>query len=122
MSAHVAAAPVGGRLMTPSIRVLFGVAGLGALMILWRLFAGLGATTALNDGYPFGLWIAFDVVTGTALACGGYSVGILVYILNDGRYHPLLRPALLTSLLGYALAGFGVFLDVGRWWAIWHVP
>jgi Ni/Fe-hydrogenase subunit HybB-like protein len=86
MSAHVAAAPVGGKLMTPSIRVLFGIFGVGALIILWRLFAGLGATTAMNDGYPFGLWIAFDVVTGTALACGGYAVAILVYILNKGKY------------------------------------
>ena len=41
-----------------------------------------GQTTALNDGYPWGLWIAFDVVTGTALACGGYAVALLVYILN----------------------------------------
>ncbi len=96
--------------------------GLAALTIAWRLVAGLGATTALNDGYPLGLWIAFDVVTGTALACGGYAVGILVYILNRGRYHPLVRPALLTSALGYSLAGFGVFLDIGRWWAIWKVP
>jgi len=122
MSAHVAAAPVGGRLMTPSIRVLFGVFGLGALVILWRLFAGLGATTAMNDGYPFGLWIAFDVVTGTALACGGYAVAILVYILNKGKYSPLIRPALLTSALGYTLAGIGVGLDVGRWWGLWKVP
>src|SRR6476620_9120258 len=122
MSAHVAAAPVGGRLMTPSIGVLFGIFGLGALLILWRLIAGLGATTALNDGYPLGLWIAFDVVTGTALACGGYAVAILVYILNKGRYHPLVRPALLTSALGYSLAGFSVVIDIGRWWNVWKVP
>ena len=24
-------------------------------------FASFGSTTALNDGYPLGLWIAFDV-------------------------------------------------------------
>ena len=101
------------------LAALFGVA---TLIIGWRLVAGLGATTALNDGYPLGLWIAFDVVTGTALACGGYAIAILVYILNKGRYHALVRPALLTSALGYSLAGFGVFLDIGRWWAIWKVP
>jgi len=116
------AEPVGGPLVTPFTRALAGLFGLAALTIAWRLVAGLGATTALNDGYPLGLWIAFDVVTGTALACGGYAVGIMVYILNKGRYHPLVRPALLTSALGYSLAGFGVFLDIGRWWAIWKVP
>jgi Ni/Fe-hydrogenase subunit HybB-like protein len=104
------------------MRALAVVFGLGAVVMLWRLVAGLGPTTALNDGYPLGLWIAFDVVTGTALACGGYAVAILVMILNKGRYHPLVRPAILTSALGYSLAGFSVFLDIGRWWYIWKVP
>ncbi len=116
------AEPVGGPFLTPATGVLGALFGLGALTILWRFVAGLGATTALNDGYPLGLWIAFDVVTGTALACGGYAVAILVYVLNKGRYHPLVRPAILTSALGYSLAGFSVVLDVGRWWLIWKVP
>ena len=113
---------IGGPLITPSFRALFGVFGLGAIVIAWRLIAGLGATTNLNDGYPLGLWIAFDVVTGTALACGGYAIAIVVFILNKGEYHPLIRPALLTSALGYSLAGFSVLLDVGRWWLLWKVP
>jgi len=113
---------VGGPLITPSVRALGGVFGLGAIVIVWRLVAGLGATTGLNDGYPLGLWIAFDVVTGTALACGGYAVAIMIFILNKGEYHPLIRPAILTSALGYSLAGLSVLLDVGRWWLIWKVP
>mgnify|MGYP003442148195 CR=1 FL=1 len=68
----------------------FAVAG---ALILYRLVFGLGQLTAMNDGYPWGLWIAFDVVTGTALACGGYAVALLVYVLNKGKYHPLVRPA-----------------------------
>jgi Ni/Fe-hydrogenase subunit HybB-like protein len=28
----------------------------------------------------------------------------------------------LTSALGYTLAGVGVGLDVGRWWTVWRVP
>jgi Ni/Fe-hydrogenase subunit HybB-like protein len=122
MTTHAQAQPLGGPLVTPFTRALALLLGLGAVMIVWRLAAGLGAMTALNDGYPFGLWIAFDVVTGTALACGGYAVAILVYVFNKGRYHPLVRPALLTSALGYTLAGFSVMLDVGRWWSIWKVP
>lgn len=122
MSADVHAAPVGGRMMTPSARALFALFGVAIVVVAWRLIAGLGATTAMNDGYPFGLWIAFDVVTGSALACGGYAVAILVYALNRGQYSPLVRPALLTSALGYSLAGIGVVLDVGRWWDLWRVP
>jgi Ni/Fe-hydrogenase subunit HybB-like protein len=48
-----------------------------------------------------------DVVIGSAFACGGFSVAMLVYIFNKGEYHPLVRPALLASLFGYTLAGLG---------------
>ncbi|MFN2376596.1 MAG: NrfD/PsrC family molybdoenzyme membrane anchor subunit [Candidatus Binatia bacterium] len=113
---------VGGPILTPAVLAMFGLAALAGVLILWRAVAGLGATTAMNDGYPWGLWIAFDVVTGTALGCGGYAIALLVYILNQGRYHPLVRPALLTSALGYSIAGFSVLLDLGRPWLTWKIP
>ena len=113
---------VGGPILTRPFKVLLALFGLGGVLILFRFATGLGRITAMNDGYPWGLWIAFDVVTGTALACGGYSVALLVYVMNKGKYHPLVRPAVLTSALGYTLAGFGVALDIGRWWNIWRVP
>ena len=118
MSAH--ARPLGGPLVTRSTITLFAIFAIGALVILWRLVAGLGATTALNDGYPWGLWIAFDVVTGTALACGGYAIAILCYVFNKGRYHPLVRPAMLASLFGYAMGGLSVAIDVGRYWLLYR--
>jgi Ni/Fe-hydrogenase subunit HybB-like protein len=31
------------------------------------------------------------------------------------------RPALLTSLFGYTLAGVGVMFDLGRYWNFWHI-
>jgi Ni/Fe-hydrogenase subunit HybB-like protein len=77
--------------------------------------------TNLNDGYPWGIWVVVDVVIGSAFACGGFSVAMLVYIFNRGRYHPLVRPALLASLFGYTLAGVGVIFDLGRWWNFWHM-
>ncbi|MBV8207617.1 MAG: Ni/Fe-hydrogenase cytochrome b subunit [Acidobacteria bacterium] len=122
MNAQEQARPVGGRILTPPFLALTALAALSAVLILWRFVAGLGASTALNDGYPWGLWIAFDVVTGTALACGGYAVALLVYVLNRGRYHTLVRPALVTSALGYSIAGLSVAIDVGRPWLIWKVP
>jgi Ni/Fe-hydrogenase subunit HybB-like protein len=113
---------MGGTLLTRPYKIILALATLGIALILWRFAAGLGATTALSDGYPWGLWIAFDVVTGTALACGGYAIALLVYVFNKGRYHPLVRPAVLTSALGYSIAGLSVVIDVGRPWYIWRVP
>lgn len=114
--------PVGGPVFTRPFKVLAVFVALGLGVVLWRLVAGLGETTALSDGYPWGLWISFDVLVGTALGCGGYAVAILVYVLNKGKYHVLVRPAILTSALGYSLAGFAIVIDVGRWWNLWKVP
>ncbi len=113
---------VGGPLMTPAFRVLLAIAAVGLLTLLYRFANGIGSVAALNDGYPWGVWIAIDVVVGTALGCGGYAVALLVYILNKGRYHPLVRPAVLTSLLGYGLAVLAVACDLGRFWDLWKVP
>ncbi|OYV98282.1 MAG: hypothetical protein B7Z68_01330 [Acidobacteria bacterium 21-70-11] len=117
--AHVA---VGGRLMTRPFIALLAIAGVGAVMAAIRFLYGIGAVSNLSNGYPWGVWIAIDVVVGTAIGCGGYAVGILVYILNRGEYHPLVRPAVLTSLLGYGLAVIAVVIDLGRFWSLWKVP
>lgn len=117
-----AATPVGGRIITRPFLVLAAFAAVGAALLAWRFLFGIGAVTALNDGYPWGIWIAFDVVVGTAIACGGYAVALVVYILNRGRYHPLIRSAIITSALGYTLAGFSVVIDLGRWWNVYGVP
>jgi Ni/Fe-hydrogenase subunit HybB-like protein len=127
MSSHVPAhdtpRPLGGSVFqVPGMKLLAVVAAAGLGVMAWRLVAGLGAVTALSDGYPWGIWIAYDVVTGTALACGGYAMALLIYILNRGQYHPLIRPAIVTSALGYSLAGLSIFLDVGRPWLAWKLP
>lgn len=121
MNATVARSAPRDPLVRGRMRLLYLPVAAALLVILWRMIGGLGPTTGLNDGYPWGLWIAYDVVTGTALACGGYAVAIIVYVLNRGRYHPLVRPAILSSALGYTIAGISIFIDVGRYWNIWKV-
>jgi Ni/Fe-hydrogenase subunit HybB-like protein/Fe-S-cluster-containing dehydrogenase component len=114
--------PVGTKILTWPFAILAVLALAGVLGIAYRLLVGLGPSTNLSDGYPFGLWIAFDVVTGTALACGGYAVALLVYLLNRGKYHPLVRAAIVTSALGYTLGGLSVLVDIGRWWNFYKIP
>jgi Ni/Fe-hydrogenase subunit HybB-like protein len=121
MSNHTATA-VGGPVFNRTGRLLLFIFLVGLALIIWRFAVGLGPATGLNDGYPWGIWIAFEVVTGTALACGGYAMALLVYIFNRGKYHPLVRPALLTSALGYSIAALAIIIDVGRPWLIWRIP
>jgi Ni/Fe-hydrogenase subunit HybB-like protein len=114
--------PVGGPILTPTFLVASAIFLVSLPILGWRFISGLGPTTAMSDLYPWGIWITYDVVTGTALACGGYAVALLCYILNKGKYHPLIRPAILTSALGYSLAGASVIIDLGRYWNVWKVP
>ncbi|MFP4624414.1 MAG: hydrogenase 2 operon protein HybA [Gemmatimonadota bacterium] len=116
------ARPVGGKVFTWPFAVLFVLFVGGLVSMGLRFTAGLGAATNLSDGYPMGLWIAFDVVTGTALACGGYAVALLVYLANRGKYHPLVRAAIVTSALGYTLGGLSVLIDIGRFWNFYKIP
>jgi Ni/Fe-hydrogenase subunit HybB-like protein len=120
-SHHAAPAPVGGSLLNAVTLTCGVLIALMVAILMVRFLFGLGAVTALNDGYPWGIWIAVDVVIGSAFACGGFSVAMLVYIFNKGEYHPLVRPALLASLFGYTLAGAGVIFDLGRWWNVWNM-
>ncbi|MDX2437413.1 MAG: Ni/Fe-hydrogenase cytochrome b subunit [Acidobacteriota bacterium] len=122
MASHSHAQPVGGPLNKKFVTFMVIFLGIWAAVLVYRFIFGIGVVSGLTDYYPWGVWIAFDVVTGTALACGGYAVAILCYILNKGKYHPLVRPALLTSALGYSMAGLAIVIDVGRWWGVWRIP
>ncbi len=99
------------------------------LAILWtaaigiaisRFLFGLSYVTNLTDEYPWGLWIGFDVVSGVALAAGGFVIAGTVHVFNLKRYHAIVRPAILTALLGYLLVIVGLMFDLGRWYNVWH--
>ncbi|MEW8325149.1 MAG: Ni/Fe-hydrogenase cytochrome b subunit, partial [Candidatus Thiodiazotropha taylori] len=80
--------------------VLSVVALIGTYYLVQRFIHGMGPVTNINGGYAWGIWVVYDVVVGTALACGGFARAITVYVMNKGKYSPLIRPAILASLLG----------------------
>ena len=92
----------------------------GLSVALYRIFTGLGAVTNLSNQYPLGLWIGADVASGVALAAGGFTTGALAYIFHREHYHAVIRPALLTAMLGYTFVVIGLIFDIGRWYNIWH--
>jgi Ni/Fe-hydrogenase subunit HybB-like protein len=118
MSKH---APIGGPLVTRTTVIAAVLVAISVVLLGVRFLYGLGAVANINNGYPWGIWVVYDVVISTGLACGGYAMALLVYILNKGKYHPLVRPALLASMFGYSLGGFSVIFDLGRYWNFWHI-
>ena len=100
--------------VTPVSAILLVIVLAGAVAIGYRLWKGLGAATNLSDNFPWGLWISVDVITGVALAAGGFTLAAIVYIFQLEKYRPVVRPAILTALLGYAMVAIGITLDIGR--------
>ena len=100
--------------------VAYFLVGVGAVAMVLRFALGLGAVTNLNDGHPWGLWIAFDVMTGVALAAGGFTLSAAVYVFGLEKFHGLVRPAKLSAFIGYALVVVGILVDLGLPWRIWH--
>jgi Ni/Fe-hydrogenase subunit HybB-like protein len=96
------------------------VLGTGTGIILLRFVYGIGAVTNLSDQFPWGLWISFDVMSGVALAAGAFVIAATVHIFRIERFEPLVRPAILTGLLGYLLVVGGLVVDLGRPYNVWR--
>ena len=85
-----------------------------------RFAQGLGRSTNLNDQFPWGLWIGFDVLCGVMLAAGGFTLTAAAHIFNIKRLRPIVRPTILTAFLGYVLVCVALMYDLGRPYRIWH--
>ncbi len=101
--------------------ILFVLVVLGIVLAIYRFATGLASVTNLNQGYPWGLWIGFDILAGIALAAGGFVIAAVVHIFGGEKYHPLVRPAILTAFLGYLMFIGGLLIDLGRPWMIWDM-
>lgn len=112
---------MGGKILTKPFLLVAIIAAIGFFFIAKRFLLGLGSVSNLNHGYPWGMWISFDVVAGTAIGSGGYAMALLVYVLNKGKYSAMVRPAILTAFLGYLMAGLGIVIDTGRYWNLYNM-
>lgn len=120
MANHNGAAPVQVRFFSTGTKIVSIIAGLGIGAYLYRLIFGLAATTNLDNQYPWGIWISIDVASGVALAAGGFTTAALADIFHKERYHVIVRPALLTAMLGYTFVVIGLLADLGRYYNVWH--
>lgn len=100
-------------LTTVILSILALLTIVGVVTGLGRLLLGLGATTALSDGYSWGIWIAFDFVL-IAFAGAGFTMAAVTHVLRLHQFEPAVRPAILTGLMGYTAVLLLLVLDLGR--------
>lgn len=112
--------PIKHKYFTPSVIFISVIALIGLVFLALRFIFGLGFVTNLNQYFPWGIWIGLDVATGVALAAGGFTTAALGHIWHRDKYEVLIRPALLTAMLGYTFVALSVVTDIGRWYYVWH--
>ena len=100
--------------------VLVVILAAGFYSTILRFTRGLGAATNLSDQFPWGIWIGFDVLCGVGMAAGGFTLAATVYVFHIERFHPVLRPSILTAFLGYSLVATALMFDLGKPYNIWH--
>jgi Ni/Fe-hydrogenase subunit HybB-like protein len=112
--------PMTKKFITPGVIILLVLAVNGLVFLAGRFLFGIGSVTHLNNQYPWGIWIGIDVAAGVALAAGGFTTAALGHVMHREEYHAVVRPALLTAMLGYTMVAVAVSIDIGRYYYIWH--
>lgn len=107
------------KLLTPATIGLLLVIIFGAYTVLMRFKMG-DIHTNMQDDFPWGIWIGFNVLGGVAMAGGGFVTASAVYLLNMKKYKPIARPAILTAFIGYLLAASSIMIDIGHPLRVWH--
>ena len=119
MNAYSPRVALSRKLLTPGVYWLLLLAAVGGVCGVYRFLFGLEASTNLSQQYPWGIWIIGDVSL-IALAAGGFTTAAIVHVFHRRLYHSLVRPALITALLGYTGACVLLAADLGRYYNIWH--
>ncbi|MBI2787143.1 MAG: Ni/Fe-hydrogenase cytochrome b subunit [Elusimicrobia bacterium] len=112
--------PMRGPYLTPGVIVLIVLALIGLAALGARFLFGLGAVSNLSTAWPWGIWTPTIKAGGVALAAGGFTTAALGHIMHREEFEPIIRPALLTAVLGYTFVALSVCIDIGRWYFIWH--
>jgi len=105
-------------LFTPFNCILGTIVLVGLPLILLRFAKGLAAVTPASNEYPWGILLGWGLFAGVPLSATGFLMATTVYVFGMKKYHPLVRPAVLTGLLGYFFAVIYLNIDLGRPWRL----
>lgn len=113
-------APLPGKLLTPFNWLMLAVAVVGAICFVARFVLGLGGSTNLSDTWPWGLWIAFDLVW-IAAAAGAFAGAALIYVFQRKDLYGMGRGAVFMGLLSYSFVTVTLIADLGRPWNVYNL-
>jgi Ni/Fe-hydrogenase subunit HybB-like protein len=106
------------KLLTPFNVVAGLMLAVGLPVMVLHFLHGHGHSTNLTDLSPWGILIGLNLLSGVALAAGGYTIATVVYIFGLKKYYPIVRLAILEGFIGYLFVVVALIFDLGRPWRL----
>ncbi|MFN2184145.1 MAG: NrfD/PsrC family molybdoenzyme membrane anchor subunit, partial [Anaerolineae bacterium] len=100
------------------LTVVLVAAGAGVGIV--RMINGLGTTTGLSDGYPWGLWIVYDIFF-VPFSAGAFMILAITHIYGKKEYHGIARPVVVAGFLGEIMVILILLMDLGRWHQFYNI-
>lgn len=108
------------KLLTPFNWLMLVLIAFCGISLLARFVLGLGGSTHLSDTYPWGLWIAFDLVW-IAIAAGAFATAGIIYVFQRKDLYSMGRTAVLMGLLSYTFVTVTLIADLGLPWHFYQL-
>ncbi len=122
MTVHEHPQAIGGPVFARPMKLLLAIFGVALAIVAYRFVFGVGAVSAMNDGFVWGIWEPLNVIVFTGIGAGALGTGLLCYVFNKGEYHILVRPAVLLGAIAYTLGGTSIMVALGRYWNALMLP
>src|SRR5215813_591704 len=108
----------GGR---PILLLLWGLVLAAVVATIVRFATGIASIANINQAYPWGWWVGFDMLTRIALGGIGFTMAAAGEIFDIKGFRHVVRAALLVGLLFYLTYAAVLMVELGRPWMVWMV-
>ena len=86
-----------------------------------RFATGIATIANINQAYPWGWWVGFDMLTRIALGGVGFTMAAAGEIFAIKGFRHIVRAALLVGLLWDLTYAAVLMVELGRPWMVWMV-
>jgi Ni/Fe-hydrogenase subunit HybB-like protein len=105
----------------PVSLLLWGLVIAAVVTTIVRFATGIATIANINQAYPWGWWVGFDMLTRIALGGVGFTMAAAGEILDIRGFRHVVRAALLVGLLWYLTYAAVLMVELGRPWMVWWV-
>jgi Ni/Fe-hydrogenase subunit HybB-like protein len=101
--------------------ILWALVLVAVLITIVRFATGIATVANINQAYPWGWWVGFDMLVRIALGAVGFTMAAAGEIFDIKGFRHVTRAAILVGLLWYLTYAAVLMVEIGRPWMVWQV-